>query len=342
MTRPNKRSAAQESRLPEHPKPSAPSASGLRRRAEDVFLENAAQGPGSLEALSPEATRQMLHELGVHQIELEMLNEELRLAQVALDSALEHYVDLYDHAPVGYFSVSDAGLILQANLHTAALLGFARGALVSRPISSVICKEDQDIYYLCRKKTIEADEAQSCELRMMKHAGEPFWASLAISMAQDNGGAPVYRAVLNEITERKQAEESLRDSEKKYRVLIQKVHTAVVVHGPDTRILDSNPMAQELLGLTEDQLLGKAAIDPAWHFRREDGTAMGVEEYPVNQVIARGQAVKNLVIEVHRPGSRQGTNVWVLVNANPVFGNESEILQVIVTFVDITERKPRL
>ena len=113
---------------------------------------------------------------------------------------------------------------------------------------------------------------------------------------------------------------------------------ALVIHGPDTRILTCNPIAQELLGLTEAQLLGKTAIDKDWHFFNADGTTMEVEEYPVNQVIAKRQPLRNLVAGVHHPNKEPENDVWVLINANPVIVND-EIVQVIVTFVDITERK---
>ncbi|HEX5337624.1 MAG TPA: PAS domain S-box protein, partial [Gallionella sp.] len=137
--------------------------------------------------------------------------------------------------------------------------------------------------------------------------------------------------------ERKRAEEEIRQSEEQYRTLIQKIQAAVIVHGADTKILTSNSMAQELLGLTEDQLSGKMAIDPDWHFFREDGTAATHDEYPVNRVLASGKAFRNCVFGVHRPNLKN--DVWVLVNADPVFGKDGEIAQIIVTFIDITERK---
>ncbi len=142
---------------------------------------------------------------------------------------------------------------------------------------------------------------------------------------------------LVDITERKRAEEQIRQSETKYRTLIQNIQAAVVVHGADTRILVSNSMAQEILGLSEDQLSGKTAIDPAWHFFREDGKAAPLDEYPVNRVLKMRQPLRNLVLGVHRPGREN--DVWALVNADPVFGKDGEIAQVIVTFFDITERK---
>jgi PAS domain S-box-containing protein len=140
-----------------------------------------------------------------------------------------------------------------------------------------------------------------------------------------------------DITERKLAENALRDSEEKYRTLIQKIQTAVIVHGPDTQILTSNPVAQEILGFSEQQLHGKTVMDPAWHFYHEDGRIATLDDYPVMKVMASGKPLTNYVLGVHRPGQQQ--DIWALTNANPVFGKDGEIIQVIVTFIDITQRK---
>ena len=176
------------------------------------------QRPEHLDGLSPEATRRALHELQVHQIELEMQNEELRRAQQDLDAERARYFDHYNMAPVGYVTVNEQGLILQANLSAATLLGVARDTLVTRPVSSVILPADQDIYYLQRKRTIESGEPQSSELRMVNDGGPPFWVRLVSTAARDAAGAPELRLVLNDITERRQAEEALRESEERMRL----------------------------------------------------------------------------------------------------------------------------
>ena len=190
-----------------------PGAAELRARAEALALGKA-PSPENFAALSPEATRAMLHELQVHQIELEMQNEELRRAQVERDASWERYFDLYDLALVGYVTVSEPGLILEANLTACTLLGLGRGkvaasSLVGQPFFLFIQKEDSNVFHLVQKRIFETGEPQACDVRMVKQDGTQCWAHLATSAAQDADGAPVSRIVLSDITERKQAEEAL-------------------------------------------------------------------------------------------------------------------------------------
>jgi PAS domain S-box-containing protein len=140
-----------------------------------------------------------------------------------------------------------------------------------------------------------------------------------------------------EAYKRKQAEVALLESEKRFSTLIQRIQAAVVVHRADTSIAMSNRSAQILLGLTEDQMLGKTTIDSAWIFFREDNTAMPHEEYPANQVISTQEPLRNFTTAIYRPSTKD--TVWVLVNADPVFDDNDELSQVIITFMDITKRK---
>jgi len=181
----------------------------LRKRAEEMARETSLRSLENIEALSPEETRQMLHELRVHQIELEMQNEELRRAQAELEASRARYFDLYDLAPVGYFTLSEKGLILEANLTGAGLLGVGRCDLVKWPFHRFILPEDQNIYYLHHKQLFETGKPQACELRMAKTDGAAFWALLAMTAAQDADGAPVCRVAMSDMTERKRVEEQL-------------------------------------------------------------------------------------------------------------------------------------
>jgi diguanylate cyclase (GGDEF)-like protein/PAS domain S-box-containing protein len=198
-------------------------ATTLYRNADKIVRENADRSLKKQEAISTEETLRILHELQVHQIELEMQNEEMGRAQAELNAARTRYFDLYDLAPVGYVTVSEQGVILEANLTAATLMGVARGTLVKLLLTRFILKEDQDIYYLHRKQLLDTGEPQACELRIVKKDGTAFWAHLAETMAKDESGARVCRVVMSDITERKKAEsqreamlEALRDSEKRY------------------------------------------------------------------------------------------------------------------------------
>ncbi|MDZ7831429.1 MAG: ATP-binding protein [Desulfobacterales bacterium] len=182
-------------------------AADLRQEAEALARKRTDRTLQDIAALSPEEIRETLHELRVHQIELEMQNEELRKAQAEIEESRARYFDLYDLAPVGYYTLSEKGLIQEANLTAAVLLDTARAALVKQPISRFILKEDQDIYYLHHKKLFETGESQECELRLLKPDGRFFWGHLTGTAAQAKDGAPVCHVVLIDITERKRAEQ---------------------------------------------------------------------------------------------------------------------------------------
>ena len=189
-----------------------------------------------------------------------MQNEELRRAQVELDAARARYFDLYDLAPVGYCTVSEQGLILEANLTAASLLGVARGALVGQRLTSFILPEDEDIYYLHRKQLFETGEPQACELRMVKKDGTAFWAHLEATAAEDAAGQPVCRVVMSDNPERKRAEEALRESERRYRSLFENMldgfaYCQMLYDDRDRPVdfvyLEVNPAFEQLTGLRD-------------------------------------------------------------------------------------------
>lgn len=195
----------------------------LRRQAE----EKADKMTVNLETLSPAEIRRTFHELHVHQIELEIQNEELRAAQVALDILRARYFDLYNLAPVGYCTLNEQMLILEANLTAATLLGTDRGTLVMQPLSRFIHKEDQDIYYMHSKRLRETDSASSgesgelwtWELRMVKMDGTPFRVRLEAVVAIDTDGAPVSRLLISDITDKKRVEAEAAELEAQNRQL---------------------------------------------------------------------------------------------------------------------------
>ena len=128
--------------------------SALRCQAEAHLKAQSAQSPADLAALPPEETWRMLHELQVHQIELELQNDELRRTQIELEAAKERYFDLYEMAPVGYCTLNAEGIILEANLAASTLLGVARVELVNQPLSRFLFSDDRNILHLLDRKSV--------------------------------------------------------------------------------------------------------------------------------------------------------------------------------------------
>ena len=221
----------------------------LRKRAEEQVC---AMESSALSAQSPEKNQQMLHELRVHQIELEMQNEELRTAHEVIETVRARYFDLYDLAPVGYCTLSEQGLILEANLTAATLLGTTRSALVKQPLSRLILKEDQDIYYLHHKQVLSTGVAQECNLRLIKPDSTFIWAHLTEVTAQTDGGLPVYRIVFSDITERIQTEDELRIA-----AVAFSTQNGMVITDPKGVVLRVNTAFTRLTGYMPDEAIGK-------------------------------------------------------------------------------------
>ena len=150
--------------------------------------------------------QQVLHELQVHQIELETQNEELRRTQEELEASKARYFDLYDLAPVGYFTIGKKGLILEANLTGAELLGVTRTDLIKQPFSRYILSEDQDSYYRHRNQLFKTNEPQGCELRLVKTDATSFWVQMESTVVPAAAGEMISRVVISDITERKRSE----------------------------------------------------------------------------------------------------------------------------------------
>jgi PAS domain S-box-containing protein len=178
----------------------------IRKQAEEAVSKSEFSAQ---ETLPPE---QVLHELRVHQIELEMQNEELHRTQAALAAERSRYFDLFDLAPTGYVTTSENGLILEANLTACTMLGVTRNALIHQPITRFIFPEDQDIHYKRSNMLSKTGKTQTYELRMITAYQTIFWVQLVVISSQDAACTPIWRIALTDITDRKQVEDDLRQA----------------------------------------------------------------------------------------------------------------------------------
>jgi PAS domain S-box-containing protein len=206
---------------------------------------------------SAAVAQRLLYELRVHQIELEAQNEELRRMQRELDASLSRYIDLYDRAPVGYCTVSEKGLILEANLTLAALLGAAPAVLVKHSLSRYIRPEAADDYHRFCRSMCSTGEPQTFELQLMKADGAVFWASLAATMSRVADGAPTLRFVISDVGERKRAEGNAAALEAQLRQA-QKLESVGLLAGGVSH--EFNNMLAVILGNTE---LALKQVDPS-------------------------------------------------------------------------------
>ena len=176
----------------------------LRRRAERRLKRKGGRSSG----MSIEDVRGLVQELEVHQMELEIQNEELREAQLELANARDLYVDLYELAPVGYMTLDRRRVIRQANLSCAGLLCVDRESLIGTRLSEWLVPEDRDACYLFLRETLEAGTTQSCCLRLRREDGSTFWVGLeGVAVQGRDGDSTELRVTVSDISVRVEAEQ---------------------------------------------------------------------------------------------------------------------------------------
>lgn len=224
----------------------------MRMRANKRLGGNATLAIDEIEAMTAQDVLRLFHELQVHQVELEMQNDELHRVQNALQSERERYLDLYEQAPVGYCSVSETGLILQINRTAAALLGHPQSELVQQPITRFICHGDQDGYYLLHKQLVATGAPQSSELCMLRKDGAQFWVLLQATVTQTPLDMRAFRIVMSDITARKQVELD-------YRIAASVFESTEGMMITDAKqvVLRVNKAFTEITGYTTDDVVGK-------------------------------------------------------------------------------------
>jgi PAS domain S-box-containing protein len=181
--------------------------SELRRRAEDQLRAESAK---SIEPMSEYEINALLHELQVHQIELEMQNEELTRARREAEEIREQCLDLYDFAPVGYFTFDDQGTILSSNFTGAGLLATDRSSLVGRRFQLYLNTDYRVGFVECVKAIIRTGKKHIFEVELLKDGNRPVYLQIEGTAAETTGEERVCRAIAVDVTERKKAEEMLR------------------------------------------------------------------------------------------------------------------------------------
>ncbi|WP_180126683.1 PAS domain S-box protein [Rhodoferax sp. BLA1] len=300
-----------------------------------VYESEGARTFGDFPDLSPQAMGEALANLRLHQIELEMQNDELRRTQAALDTANSRYFDFYDLAPVGYLTVSQQAVILQANLSTAQLLGVPRATLIGKLLPSYIFSSDADAYYLLCKQVFASQGVQATtELRMQQADGSLLWVSVqAIAVAGD-AGAPVLRLVLSDITRRRQLEQLAKEaSEDKFRLVADNTLDGILIVGADDRIEYVSPAYVQQLGYHDVDEFNALVASVFALVHPRDQYALRTEMDRATASNARDQLFS------YRIQHRLGHYLWRESSAKYQYDEAGRLLRTCFVVRDITQRR---
>jgi PAS domain S-box-containing protein len=270
--------------------------------------------------------------------EYEMLNTELNQAnQDLIDSKnkieeSETRFKALHNASFGGIAIHDKGQIADCNQGLSDISGYTYEELIGMDGLLLIAEGSREKVM----NNIVSEYEKPYEAIGVRKNGEEYPLRLEGKMIPYKGeGMRVVE--FRDISEQKKAEKAVQESEKKLRDLLNNLDAGVVIHSEDTSILSNNPRAGELLGLSQDQLMGKTAVDPYWKFVDENNNPIPLDEYPVNRVLSTKNIISNMLVGVLRPVTKD--KVWLLVNGFPSIDKHGGINEVVISFVDITKRK---
>ncbi len=223
----------------------------FRKRAEEKFSLGKAP---SRKELSLDESLRMLHELSVHQIELEMQNDELkkeRMEREKLETLLGTYSELYDFAPIGYFNLDQGGIIHTANVTGSKLLGIERSLLIGRRLDLYLSAETRPFFGDFLDRVFTGVSKETCEVEILIEGHSPFFLQVVAAVSESK---QMCRAVVIDITEQKRAENKLQASERKYRKLHESMMDAFVVIDMAGIIQDFNNSFEIMVGYDAEEL----------------------------------------------------------------------------------------
>ena len=294
----------------------------LRRRAEKRLP--GARDPSVTADALPESAR-LVRELQVHQVELEMQNEELQQIRADLEESLSRYTNLYESAPVGYLTLGRDGTIRQVNLTGARLLGLERTRLVGARLGILLAAESRSAFNAFLARVLGNESKEVCEVVL--HPEEA--PSLALELTGTAGGdGQECRVVASDITQRTRAAEALRLAHERLRRFVDSNIVGVIVADAAGSIIEANDYYLHMVGFTreefqQDKVDWRAMTPPEW---------LLADERAIRELRARGTCTPYEKEYLRRDGTR----VPVLLADALLPGPEEHIAAFAL---DLTERK---
>lgn len=276
-----------------------------------------------------QTAEELIHELQVHQIELEMQAEELRRAQLALEESRDKYLDLYDFAPVGYLTLSDKALVEEVNLAGALLLGVLRRRLIHARFRKMIAPKDLDLWDRHFMNVLKTGEKGSFDLELMHSNGQAFPVRLECIRILEKGANPLVRIAVSDITRQKEAEVAIRESEERFWRLFSEIPLPYQSLDAEGRILEVSPRWLETLGYDRGEVMGRLFFD---FIAPEDREKARV----IFRTFMETGAVSNVEFRMQKKDKRE---ILVLYTGRIGHNLDGSFRQTYCILEDITERK---
>lgn len=261
---------------------------------------------------------------------LKKAEENYRTTNKKLEGILNALPDLL-------FEVGLNGHIYNYHSHYDDLLVMPASEFIGKNFSEIMPKNVAKVCLDAIKEAAEFGFSNTVQYSLDLPEGVN-WFELSIArMAENEEKETHFICLSRDITDAKKGDEALLKSEERYRGLLDNLDAGIVVHAADTSVIMSNNKASELLGLSSEQILGKKAIDPIWKYLNDDNSIIDIEKHPISLILKTKEAVKNFTLGINHPNGDK--IVWVLVNGFPVINQSNEITEIVISFIDITERK---
>jgi PAS domain S-box-containing protein len=209
-------------------------------------------------AMPVKDVQQLVHQLQVHQIELEMQNEELRRTQAELEAARERYVDLYEFSLAGHLTLDTHGKIAESNLRAGTLLGINRKELIGQPLARFIARDDQDTFHRHCQDVLKIGTQQICEVRIREETGASRWIYFeSLAVHDESRRTTHWRTALLDITVRKRVEEALRRSEGRFKTMFAQAPIGIArIDSRMGQIHEVNSAYAQIVGRTTEEMRG--------------------------------------------------------------------------------------
>jgi PAS domain S-box-containing protein len=294
----------------------------LRRRAEEGLQSRT---PSADAPRTADEMQRLIHELHVHQIELEMQNEELRNTHAEVAAALERFSDFYDFAPVGYFTLDRNGAIAQTNQAGAGLLGIERALLSGRRFGTFIAGAGLPAFNAFLQEVFATGKHLTCEVELTSKDRPQRSVQIDATLSPDGKEC---RMVVVDITGRKQMEEALRKSEKKFTTIFQAAPSLIALSTlKEGKIVDVNETALKICGYRREEMVGHTAGELCiWEDLKN-------RDRMVAALLEQG-SVKNLEFRFR---NKAGTSLMGLISAELIEIDGEQYMLSLVN--DITDRK---